>query len=81
MLPKFFKPKSGAREPVEEAASPSDLIQQIGRAALDAAHSFAGKVLLYAEVDDGVISANLFSQAGNDPEIDNFKFRYPPKTD
>ena len=42
------------------------LYQEIGLAALDLAEDLAGKLLIYAEVEDGVISADLFyvNQAG-----------------
>jgi hypothetical protein len=36
------------------------LYQQIGEAAFDQADGLAGKLLLYAEVGDGVVSADLF---------------------
>ncbi len=38
----------------------NDVYQQIGRAALGCADDLAGKLLIYAEVEDGVISADLF---------------------
>ena len=36
------------------------LYQQIGETACDQAEGLAGKLLLYAEVEDGVVSADLF---------------------
>jgi hypothetical protein len=36
------------------------MYQQIGQSALDLADGLAGKLLVYAEVEDGVISADLF---------------------
>jgi hypothetical protein len=44
-----------------------DHIQRIALLAQDDAHDGRGKVLLYAEVEDGAISADLFSQTEDGP--------------
>ncbi len=51
------------------------LYPEIGRAALGLAEGLAGKLLVYAEVEDGVISADVFyvNQAGV------VRFRFSPK--
>ena len=36
------------------------LYQEIGQEALQAANDLSGKLLIYAEVSDGVISADMF---------------------
>lgn len=77
MLSKFFKPKIAQSGVDSEVSIPADdPMQMIGRATLAAAHDSAGKVLLYAEADDGVISADIFSQAGGE----NVRFRFAPSS-
>lgn len=51
------------------------MYSEIGHAALDLAEDFGGKFLVYAEVEDGVISADLFylNNAGT------VRFRFSPK--
>lgn len=51
------------------------LYQEIGQAALSQAEELAGKLLVYAEIEDGVISADLFyvTQSGV------VRFRFCPK--
>ncbi|RYF30232.1 MAG: hypothetical protein EOO23_05600 [Comamonadaceae bacterium] len=44
-----------------------DHIQQIAALALNAAHTSEGRLLVYSEVDDGVVSADLFSQLQGEP--------------
>lgn len=52
------------------------LYQDIGRAALACAESLAGKLLLYAEVEDGVVSADIFFV--NHSGVVQFRFCPPP---
>lgn len=51
------------------------MYSEIGLAALDFAEGLAGKLLVYAEIEDGVISADIFyvNQAGV------VRFRFSPK--
>lgn len=42
------------------SANIEDLYQEIGTAALDVAEDRSGKLIIYAEVEDGVISADIF---------------------
>lgn len=49
------------------------LYQDIGRAACDVASGMNGNLLVYAEVEDGVISGSLFYEKGADRSI-VFKF-------
>lgn len=51
-----------------------DAIQRIALLSREAAHDADGRLLLYAEVEDGVISADLFSQFRGGP----VRFRFAP---
>ncbi len=66
MLSKLFKPKP------KVTARSADPMQEIGRSVLAAAANPDGKVLLYVEAEDGVISADIFSQ--DRPEAVSFCF-------
>lgn len=68
MLSKLFKPKP------DVTAKSADPMQEIGRAVLAAAANPAGKKLLYVEAEDGVISADIFSQ----DQPDELSFRFAP---
>lgn len=75
MFSKLFKSTQNDRSPGGSDSTPeSDVIQQIGREAVLASHDPRGKVLLYAEAEDGVISADIFSQTGDEP----VRFRFAP---
>jgi hypothetical protein len=53
-----------------------DFYQRIGQAAIDVAEGADSKLLLYSEVEDGVISADLFFQSLGDTVV---RFRFAPK--
>jgi hypothetical protein len=52
------------------------LYQEIGQEALQAANDLSGKLLIYAEVSDGVISADMFYV--NNPS-GSVRFRFCPR--
>ncbi len=76
MLPKIFRSKKPAK-PLLQSGEPvsQDILQEIGSELLSAAHDPVGKILLYAEVEDGVISADIFSQKDAGP----VRFRFAPQ--
>jgi hypothetical protein len=77
MLSKFFKPKAAQSALDSDMSIPADdPMQMIGRAALEAAHDADGKVLLYAEVLDGVVSADIFSRRDGE----KVRFRFAPSS-
>lgn len=53
-----------------------DFYQRIGEAAFDAASDAVGRLMIYAEIEDGAVSADLFyvDRPGN------VRFRFCPKT-
>lgn len=75
MLSKLFgqKPKPQSGTGGRDGDQP-DVFQRIGARAIAASHSANGKILLYAEVAEGVISADLFSQSSDEP----VRFRFSP---
>ncbi|MBS0364080.1 MAG: hypothetical protein JSR98_22120 [Proteobacteria bacterium] len=76
MLSKFFKPKGPRGVAEGQAVTPAkEPLQIIGQETLRAAHDPTGKVLLYAEVEDGVISADIFSRAASE----KVRFRFGPQ--
>lgn len=77
MLSKFFKPKTAQSAVDSDMPMPADdPMQRIGRAALAAAHDAGGKVLLYAEAEDGVVSADIFYHRGGE----KVRFRFAPSS-
>jgi hypothetical protein len=75
MLSKLFGQRLKLQSQIDnDNGDASDVIQRIGTAAIAAAHDSNGKILLYAEVEDDAISADLFSQSSEGP----VRFRHAP---
>jgi hypothetical protein len=53
------------------------LYQDVGREAYSVAANLSGKLLVYAEVEDGVISGSLFYEQGSDKAV---KFKFLPES-
>ncbi|WP_374471194.1 hypothetical protein [Phenylobacterium sp.] len=75
MLSKFFKSKTARPGTGQTAAPVDDPVQMIGQGTIEAAHDPDGKIVLYAEVEDGVISADIFSRA----QDKSVRFRFAPE--
>ncbi len=57
-------------------SAPETMYTEIGRAALSLAEGLAGKLLVYAEIEDGVVSADVFYT--NQDGIVRFRFGPEP---